>query len=95
MSGCGVRTLTRVGLFIGGVGGLALYCLHREGIISFNVDKMRQLGAECYERGQNEVKKRIESNPELWQSGAQLIETLTTTSLGIGFTAGFVMAFGQ
>jgi len=92
--GHSARVLTRVVVLLAGVGGLALYGLARQGLIELRWDRIRKQANEAIEEGQEQVEGLVGGQrKEIAKKLQNIIDTLTQTVAGVGFSIGFLIAF--
>jgi uncharacterized membrane protein (Fun14 family) len=93
LTGCTARVVTRVGVLVIGVCGLGLYALQKQGLVELKMDHIRALGRRLLADQQQRVEDAANRNPAVVSKLGQVIETLTMTTHGVGFSVGFLWAF--
>lgn len=94
VAGYAARFLTRVGVFLVVGSSLGLYALQKQGIIVVQMDRIYAIGREVVRENKGMVDEALEKgNRALSGRLQQLVELLTATTHGIGFSAGFLLAF--
>jgi uncharacterized membrane protein (Fun14 family) len=91
--GATARVFTRVTVLLAGLSGACVYLLHRNGLIEVKWERLRALRDGVLSRRQQFQEAVQQQHPHAVQQISNVVETLLTTSHGLAFSAGFLLAF--